>query len=144
MLARMRGLLGRKSLEPGQGMLITKTSSIHTAFMAFPIDAVFLDKELRVRAVVPEIPPFRASWKRGSRSVLELPAGEAARVGTGRGADFRGIIRRDRPDSGSMTANGESLGPRESFLPVAAVCGGDGRLSGAASPKTERPVAPAQ
>jgi uncharacterized protein len=86
MLARMRGLLGRKSLEPGQGMLITKTSSIHTAFMAFPIDAVFLDKELRVRAVVPEIPPFRASWKRGSRSVLELPAGEAARVGIGDGS----------------------------------------------------------
>jgi uncharacterized protein len=79
--ARMRGLLGRKSLEPGHGMLITKTSSIHTAFMAFPIDAVFLDKQLRVRAVVRELAPFRASWKRGSRSVLELPAGEAARIG---------------------------------------------------------------
>jgi uncharacterized protein len=81
LVARMRGLLGRKSLEPGHGMLITKTSSIHTAFMAFPIDAVFLDRELGVRAVVPELAPFRASWKRGSRSVLELPAGEAARVG---------------------------------------------------------------
>lgn len=84
--ARMRGLLGRKGLEPGHGLLIVRTSSIHTAFMGFAMDAVFLDKDFRVRAVVPAIVPFRASWKRGSRSVLELAAGEAARVGLAEGS----------------------------------------------------------
>lgn len=84
--ARMRGLLGRKGLAPGEGMLITHTGSIHTAFMAFPIDAVFLDKKLRVRRIVPAIPPWRATWKPGSRSVLELAAGEAARVGIQEGS----------------------------------------------------------
>ena len=78
MLARMRGLLGRKTLEPGAGLLITRTSSIHTFFMAFPIDAVFLDRDLRVRSVVANVGPSRIVWRRGSRSVLELRAGEAA------------------------------------------------------------------
>jgi uncharacterized membrane protein (UPF0127 family) len=81
MLPRMRGLLGRKSLEPGAGLLITRTSSIHTFFMAFAIDAVFLDRDLRVHSVVANVRPARAVWRRGSRSVLELSSGEAARVG---------------------------------------------------------------
>ncbi len=79
--ARMRGLLGRKGLAAGGGMLITKTSSIHTYFMAFPIDAVFLDKELRVRRVASDLRPWRMAWKPGSKSVLELPAGAAAAAG---------------------------------------------------------------
>ena len=77
----MRGLLGRKGLEPGTGLLIAKSGSIHTFFMRFPIDAVFLDKEMAVRRVVPGLRPFRIAWSFGSRSVLELAAGEAARVG---------------------------------------------------------------
>ncbi len=81
MLSRMRGLLGRKSLEPGAGLLIPRTSSIHTFFMAFPIDAVFLDRDLRVRSVVRDVRPFRMIFRPGSRNVLELAAGEAGRVG---------------------------------------------------------------
>lgn len=87
-LERMRGLLGRKGLGEGEGMLITRTSSVHTAFMAFPMDAVFLDKELRVRRVVPAMRPWRAAWKPGSRSVLELAGGEAERVGIGEGSQL--------------------------------------------------------
>jgi uncharacterized membrane protein (UPF0127 family) len=83
--ARVRGLLGRKSLPEGEGLLITKTGSIHTAFMAFPIDAVFLDRDLRVRRVVPAIRPFRAAFGRGAKCVLELPAGAAARAGIEKG-----------------------------------------------------------
>jgi uncharacterized membrane protein (UPF0127 family) len=81
MFARMRGLLGRKSLESGHGMLIRRTGSIHTLFMRFPIDAVFLDKQMRVRKIVSDLPRNRAAASLGARSVLELPAGEAARVG---------------------------------------------------------------
>jgi hypothetical protein len=79
--ARMRGLLGRKGLEAGEGLLIPKTSSIHMFFMAFAIDAVFLDRELRIRRIARDLRPWRIAWKRGSKSVLELPAGAAAAAG---------------------------------------------------------------
>jgi hypothetical protein len=77
----MRGLLGRRGLAPGEGMLITRSGSIHTAFMRFPIDAVFLDRDLRVRKIVAAMPPFRVAAARGARQVLELAAGEAGRAG---------------------------------------------------------------
>ena len=49
--------------------------------MRFPIDVVFLDRELTVLDVVPDLVPWRAAGKRGAKAVLELPAGEAARRG---------------------------------------------------------------
>jgi len=84
--ARTKGLLGRDGLAPGEGLLIEKTGSIHTAFMRFPMDAVFLDKQMRVRRIAPDIRPFRIAWARGARRVLELAAGEAARVGLEEGS----------------------------------------------------------
>jgi uncharacterized protein len=56
-------------------------SSIHMAFMRFAIDAVFLDRELRVVKVAADVKPWRAAAARGAKSVLEIPAGEAARRG---------------------------------------------------------------
>jgi uncharacterized membrane protein (UPF0127 family) len=80
-LARMRGLLGRAGLAPGQGLLITRTSSVHTLFMRFPIDVVFLDRRMRVRSITRDLRPFRAVLRLGPGHVLELAAGEANRVG---------------------------------------------------------------
>ena len=56
---RARGLIGRRGLEPGKGMLIMKCNCIHTLFMRFPIDATFLDREGRVIKVVRNIRPWR-------------------------------------------------------------------------------------
>jgi uncharacterized membrane protein (UPF0127 family) len=50
-------------------------------FMRFPIDAVFLDRELRIVGIADWLRPWRVAWRRGAHSVLELPAGEAARRG---------------------------------------------------------------
>jgi uncharacterized protein len=80
-LSRMRGLLGRSGLPAGEGLLIRPAPSIHTAFMRFPIDALFLDRELRVLEVVECLRPWRMASKRGARAVLELSAGESARRG---------------------------------------------------------------
>ena len=80
-LARLRGLLGRSGLSSGEGMLLRPASSIHTAFMRFPIDAVFLDRGDRVLKVAPELSPWRMAACKGARAVLELPAGEAQRRG---------------------------------------------------------------
>lgn len=79
-IARARGLLGRKSLPSGTGLLIRPSFSIHTLFMRFPIDAVFLDRSGSVVDVVRRLRPWRAATRLRARAVLELPAGEADRV----------------------------------------------------------------
>jgi hypothetical protein len=78
---RMRGLLGRDALPPGEGILLRPASSVHTAFMRFPIDVVFVDRGLVVKKVVAALPPWRAAVRPGARATLELAAGEAGRRG---------------------------------------------------------------
>jgi uncharacterized protein len=85
-LARMRGLLGRSSLPSGEGILLRPSSSVHTAFMRFAIDVVFLDRELRVLKIASHLRPWRTAARRKAHAVLELPAGEAARRGLEPGA----------------------------------------------------------
>jgi uncharacterized protein len=76
---RLRGLLGRRELGSREGVLLWRTPSIHTSFMRFPIDAVFLDPDLSVVGVKAELKPWRLAGCRGARHVLELRSGEAAR-----------------------------------------------------------------
>ena len=75
---RAKGLIGRRGLEPGTGMLITKCNCIHTFFMRFAIDAMFLDKSGRVVKVVRNIRPWRpwvwGGWR--AASVLETASAE--------------------------------------------------------------------
>ncbi|MCQ2393242.1 MAG: DUF192 domain-containing protein [Kiritimatiellae bacterium] len=70
---RARGLIGRKSLAPGTGLLILRCNAIHTFFMRFPIDATFLDKNDQVVKIVRNIPPWRpfiwGGWR--AKKVLE-------------------------------------------------------------------------
>src|SRR5437868_2881633 len=80
-LARMRGLLGRRELPSGEGLLLRPASSVHTAFMRFPIDAVFLDREGRVLKVARGMRPWKTAARRKAKAVLELPAGESERRG---------------------------------------------------------------
>ena len=77
--ARLMGLMGRRGLPEGGGMLITPCSSVQTTFMRFAIDVVFLDRDGQVVRVVQELKPYRGAFGgRGAHSVLELPAGAAA------------------------------------------------------------------
>ncbi len=80
---RLRGLIGRPPLEPGEGLLIRPCSGIHTFFMRSAIDAVFLDGDGRVVAALGPIPPWRATavYTR-AEAVLELPPGTVADTGT--------------------------------------------------------------
>jgi uncharacterized membrane protein (UPF0127 family) len=73
----MKGLLGRRSLDDGEGLLLRPAGSIHTAFMRFPIDAVFLDASMEVLRVEPNLRPWRIAAQRGAKAVVELPAGTA-------------------------------------------------------------------
>jgi uncharacterized protein len=78
---RIRGLLGRRELTPGDGIVMRPGWSIHTAFLFFPIDVAFVDADQVVLKVVQNLKPFRASVCRGARDVVELAAGEAERRG---------------------------------------------------------------
>ena len=81
MLSRMNGLLGRKNLPTGEGILIRPAPSIHTFFMRFPIDVVFLSRQGEVLKIAEHVAPWRARSCRHSYAVLELAAGEAGRRG---------------------------------------------------------------
>jgi uncharacterized membrane protein (UPF0127 family) len=84
-LTRLRGLLGRSVLPRGEGLLIVPCGSVHTWFMRFPIDVVFLDRDLRVVGVAADVRPWRLRWRKGGKRVLELAAGQAAARGIGVG-----------------------------------------------------------
>ena len=75
---RAKGLIGRRDLASGTGMLITKCNCIHTLFMRFPIDATFLDRKGEVVKVVRNIRPWRpwiwGGWR--AKCVLEPAAAE--------------------------------------------------------------------
>ena len=69
-------------LDEGEGLWIVPCESVHTLFMKFAIDLVYLDKNKKVRKVRNAVPPWQLSACLSAHSVLELPAGTAARTGT--------------------------------------------------------------
>jgi uncharacterized protein len=79
---RRTGLLKHNSLEPGQGLWIVPCESVHTFFMRFSIDLVYLTRDRRVRKVRGSVPPWRLSACLPAHSVLELPAGTVEKTGT--------------------------------------------------------------
>lgn len=83
MATRLVGLLTTKSLGEGEGLWIEPCNSIHTWFMKFTIDAVFLDKQNNVVKVCSRMKPWKlTSIARKARGVLELPEGVIEKTGT--------------------------------------------------------------
>ena len=86
--SRVRGLLGRRSLPAGEGLAF-REKSIHMLFMRMSIDAVFCDGDLRIVKVVPQLRPWRFAACGSARFVLEIAAGDAARLGLEPGVALR-------------------------------------------------------
>lgn len=80
--ARNKGLLGRTSLPPGAGLWIVPCESVHTFFMQFPIDLVYIDRNKRVKKVSTDVRPWRLSGCMSAHSIIELPAGVVQRTET--------------------------------------------------------------
>ncbi|MBD3246849.1 MAG: DUF192 domain-containing protein [Candidatus Omnitrophica bacterium] len=74
-VSRALGLMGKKSLAPGNGMIFARAPSIHTCFMRFKIDVLFLDKDMRVIRAVHGLRPWRAAAAASSAYTIELPCG---------------------------------------------------------------------
>ena len=73
---RFRGLMGRGRLGPGEGLAIPQCPSIHTSWMRFPIDVMFLDRENRVVRVFENVKPFRVRLGgKAAESVVEAASG---------------------------------------------------------------------
>jgi uncharacterized protein len=84
--ARTKGLLGTNSLEAGDGLLIEPCNSIHSFWMRYPFDAVFINREGIVLHTISRMKPNRMSRHVfGARGVLELPAGTIEATGTAKG-----------------------------------------------------------
>lgn len=78
---RLIGLIGRKKLAKGQGLWIVPCNSIHMLFMSFAIDAVFIDKNRRIKKICRNLKPWIGfAICLGAWGVLELNAGEASRL----------------------------------------------------------------
>ena len=72
---RSKGLLGRNSLGPGEGLWIVPCESVHTFGMRFAIDLVYLDREHRIRKIRRNVVPWRVSLCLSAHSVIELASG---------------------------------------------------------------------
>lgn len=125
-LRRMRGLIGRRGLPAGEGLLLTPAPAIHTAFMRFPIDALFLDRNLRVVDMVESLRPWRVAAQRRARAVLELAAGECARRGVEVGDRLE---LRDRETTGASPVTAQTEERTISRGIVGVLQGGNGELA---------------
>ena len=84
-MARNKGLLGRSGLEPGGGLWIVPCQSVHTFFMKFAIDLVYIGKDKKVKKVRSSVHPWRTSACFSAHSIIELPAGVIQNTHTARG-----------------------------------------------------------
>lgn len=82
---RLRGWLGRKQAPPERGLWIVPCDAVHTVAMRFPIDLVFVDGGGRVLRIDAAVRPWRVRVCLGAHSVIELAAGQAARLGLAAG-----------------------------------------------------------
>lgn len=84
--ARLKGLMLREELAAHKGLLLRPCRSVHTFFMRFPLDVVFLDEQYLVVGVAEGLRPWQFSkhFKR-AYCALELPAGTVARIGLQKG-----------------------------------------------------------
>jgi uncharacterized membrane protein (UPF0127 family) len=96
---RRTGLLKHERLAPGEGLWISPCESVHTFFMKFPIDLVYIDKQKKVKKVRNAVPPWRMSACLTAESVLELPAGTAEQTGTRPGDEL--AIEKLTPENGA-------------------------------------------
>jgi len=94
---RFIGLLNRKVMVAGEGLLLDRCYGIHTFGMRFPIDIVCLAADFRVLRIIKELPPLRACVLKKTAFVIELPTGTLDRTQTTEGDQIR--ISKNRSDT---------------------------------------------
>jgi hypothetical protein len=107
---RNKGLLGRQGLSGGAGLWIVPCESVHTFFMQFAIDLVYLDRKHCIRKVRSNVVPWRISVCLSAHSILELPSGTVRATGSRKGdrIEFSVALESDAIDSAAKTASGRT------------------------------------
>jgi uncharacterized membrane protein (UPF0127 family) len=100
---RMVGLLNRRKFAEGEGLLFDRCYGVHTFGMRFPIDILFLDKDLQVIRAVKSLPPYRTSVVRKAVYVLELPVGALENTRTEEGDQIQ--IRTAHAEAATLVHN---------------------------------------
>jgi len=96
---KVKGLLGRDCLLDGQGLLFKKCSSLHTFFMSFPIDIIFLNKDRKVLKVSQNVKPFHlVAAPLRAYYALELPATAVSKSQTKAGDNLSFEFEEDLQD----------------------------------------------
>lgn len=85
---RRTGLLKHDKLEEGAGLWIMPCEAVHTLFMKFALDLIYIDRKKRVRGVRRAVAPWRFSACFAAHSVIELPVGTIDRTGTQTGDEL--------------------------------------------------------
>jgi len=87
---RLKGLIGRKALAQGEGLVIRPSKGVHMWFMRFPIDVIYVNEQDEVVDLDEHLQPWQIGKPRSSaRYVIEVPAGTVKRTGTQRGDRLR-------------------------------------------------------
>ncbi|MCF7873594.1 MAG: DUF192 domain-containing protein [Candidatus Omnitrophica bacterium] len=74
---RLLGLMFKNNLPEDQALIFYQAPSIHTFFMRFPIDIIFLDRQMKVKRIVNSLSPWRVVFCKGAYVTIELPVGKA-------------------------------------------------------------------
>jgi uncharacterized membrane protein (UPF0127 family) len=89
-ITRLVGLLGRTGLDEGTGIVLKPCNMIHTWFMRFAIDVLFIDEDSVIVHAVESLAPFKFAWGgKTAEQTIELPAGTLARLGVSAGGRVR-------------------------------------------------------
>jgi uncharacterized protein len=83
---RLGGLLARPRLREGEALVLAPCSSVHTCFMRYAIDVVFVNRDGLVLRVVGSLAPWRAAWRIGAHAAIELAGGQAQAHGIAKGS----------------------------------------------------------
>ena len=83
--SRRQGLLGREAWAPGHALVLAPCAAVHTCFMRFPIDVVFVDRDGCVRKVAEHLRAWRMAASPLAFAAIEMAAGSAAAAGVRRG-----------------------------------------------------------
>ncbi|MEN6328166.1 MAG: DUF192 domain-containing protein [Syntrophomonas sp.] len=96
-LTRLKGLLGRKSMNPGEGLLICPCDMVHSIGMKMEIDVLFVSQDNRIVNIIEKMAPNRISKHiKNSCYVIELPSGQIARTKTQHGQELCVVFESNR------------------------------------------------
>jgi uncharacterized membrane protein (UPF0127 family) len=107
--SRRRGLLGRDHLDASAALVLEPCAAVHTAFMRFSIDVVFVNRGGYAVKIVEDVPPWRIALSTRAYAVIEMPAGSLRRLDVSLGDRLYVLPASDSAETMTVSLNGREL-----------------------------------